>query len=217
VENLAMKLYYFQGACSLADHIVLEWIGAPYQAVEMTAASIKSPEYLALNPNGTVPLLMDGDFLLTQNAAILNYLAERYPDARLFGRNSAHQRAEVLDWLSFLNSDLHPAFKPIFSPTRFHPDSKYSVAIADTARNRVRAYLDVLNTRLEGRQWLVTERSIADPYLFVMLRWAIRLKVDLNGRSNLWRFLERMYADTGVRAAVIAEEGSIAVDAQPRS
>lgn len=212
-----MKLHYFRGACSLADHIVLEWIGAPYQTVEMTHASIKSPEYLALNPMGTVPLLMDGDVLLSQNAAILCYLAERYPDARLLGSGNARGRAEVMEWLSFLNSDLHPAFKPIFSPTRFHPDEKYSVAVAETARNRVRAYLDILNTRLERRNWLANERSIADPYLFVMLRWAIKLKVDLNGRSNLWRFLERMYSDPGVRAAVLDEEGSITDDSKPRS
>ena len=212
-----MKLYYFRGACSLADHIVLEWIGAPYQTVEMTHASIKSPEYLALNPSGTVPLLMDGDVLLTQNASILYYLAEEYPDAHLFGSGGLRGRAEVMDWLSFLNSDLHPAFKPIFSPARFHPDEKYSVAVADTARNRVRAHLDILNVRLERRDWLADQRSIADPYLFVMLRWAIRLKIDLNGRNNLWRFLERMYADPGVRAAILAEEGSIADVSKPRS
>lgn len=212
-----MKLYYFQGACSLADHIVLEWIGAPYRTVEMTSASIKSPEYLALNPSGTVPLLMDGELLLTQNAAILTYLAERYPDACLFGRDGVHQRAQVMDWLSFLNSDLHPAFKPIFSPGRFLADKKHSAAIADAARNRVVAHMDILNTRLEGRDWLVNERSIADPYLFVMLRWAVRLKVDLNGRSNLWRFLEKMYADPGVGAAILAEEGASAIVSQPRS
>ena len=72
-----MKLYYFAGACSLADHIVLEWIGEPYETVRMTLASVKSPEYLALNPNGTVPLLVDGDFVLTQNVAILSYLADQ--------------------------------------------------------------------------------------------------------------------------------------------
>jgi glutathione S-transferase len=212
-----MKLYYFTGACSLADHIVLEWIGAPYETVEMSHASIKSPDYLALNPSGTVPLLMDGDVVLTQNAAILCYLAEQYPDARLLGNGSAHERAEVMDWLSFLNSDLHPAFKPIFSPTRFYPEQKYSVAVADTARNRVRAYLDILNARLDGRDWLVNQRSVADPYLFVMLRWAIRVKVGLDGRSHLWRFLEQMYADPGVRAAILAEEGSIAAQSNVRS
>lgn len=212
-----MKLYYFRGACSLADHIVLEWIGAPYQTVEMSHANLKSPEYLALNPAGTVPLLIDGDLHLTQNAAILTYLAEQYPRAHLLGRGSVRERAEVMDWLSFLNSDVHPAFKPIFSPARFHPDTKYSSAVADTARDRVRAYLAILETRIEDRDWLTGERSIADPYLFVMLRWALRLKIGLDEYKGLTRFIDRMSADPGVRAAVLAEEGTLPNDPKPRS
>jgi glutathione S-transferase len=80
-----VKLYYFPGACALADHIVLEWTGAPYQTVKLDKAALKAPQFLKLNPNGAVPLLVDGDFVLTQNAAILFYVAERYPQARLLG------------------------------------------------------------------------------------------------------------------------------------
>src|SRR5262245_4707596 len=118
-----MKLYYVPGACSLADHIVLEWIGEPHETVKMTWAGVKSREYLALNPDGAVPLLIDGDYALTQNAAILCYLADRHPEARLLGDGTPRGRAEVMKWLAFLNSDLHPAFKPIFSPSRFLPDA----------------------------------------------------------------------------------------------
>ncbi|HEV8331968.1 MAG TPA: glutathione binding-like protein [Steroidobacteraceae bacterium] len=207
-----MKLYYFAGACSLADHIVLEWVGAPYETVRLDHAALKSPEFLALNPNGAVPLLIDGDYVLTQNVAILCYLAERYPAARVFA-GTPRGRAEVMRWLGFLNSDVHPAFKPIFVPQRFLPDPAVSGAIADTARGHVRTYLGRLDVRLEGRDWLVDERSIADPYLFVMLRWAIRLKIGLDGFGNLTRFLERMLADDGVRAALVAEEGASVLDA----
>ena len=212
-----MQLYYFRGACSLADHIVLEWIGAPYQTIEISHANLKSPDYLALNPSGTVPLLIDGDLRLTQNAAILTYLAEKYPETRLTGDGSVQQRAEVIDWLSFLNSDVHPAFKPIFSPARFYPDAKYSTVVADAGRDRVRAYLAIVEARLDGRDWLTDQRSIADPYLFVMLRWALKLKISLDEFNNLSRFLDRMYSDPGVRAAVLAEEGSIANDPKPRT
>lgn len=201
-----MKLYYSPGACSLADHIVLEWIGAPYETVRLDHAALKSPEFLALNPNGAVPLLVDGDFVLSQNVAILYYLAERYPGAGLLA-GTPRGRAEVMRWLGFLNSDVHPAFKPIFAPLRFLPDANLSAAIADTARSNVRGYLQRLNVRLEGRDWLVDERSIADPYLLVMLRWSIRLGIGLDGLGNLSRFLERMLADTGVSAAIVAEEG----------
>lgn len=209
-----MQLYYFPGACSLADHIVLEWIGVPYETIRMDRGGIKSLEYLALNPTGTVPLLVDGDFHLTQNAAILWYLADRYSAAHLLGEPTPQGRAEVMRWLSFLNSDLHPAFKPIFSPTRFLPNTSRVDEIAEVARNTVRKYLAIVNARLDGRDWLVDQRSIADPYLFVMLRWAVRLNVELKGFAHLARFLERMYADLGVRRAIIEEEGETAKHAQ---
>lgn len=201
-----MKLYYFPGACSLADHIVLEWVGARYETVRMTKASIKTPEYLAINEGGTVPLLVDGDFSLTENVAVLGYLADLYPDARLLGDGTLRGRAEVMRWLGFLNSDVHLAFKPIFGPARYLPDPALAGALGDVARIRVREYLARLNARLEARDWLTGERSIADPYLIVMLRWAIRLEVDLDGLSNLSRFVERVHKDPGVRVAIAAEE-----------
>lgn len=204
-----MKLYYFAGACSLADHIVLEWIGEPYETVRMTPASVKSREYLALNPNGTVPLLVDGDFVLTQNVAILCYLADRNPTSWLLGDGSLRGRAEVMQWLAFLNSDVHPAFKPIFVPGRYLPDASFAGAIADTARAHVRTYLGRIDKRLEGRDWLADERSVADPYLFVLLRWAVRLNVGLDGFASLSRFAERMYADPAVRKVIQMEENAV--------
>ncbi|MBB6093945.1 glutathione S-transferase [Povalibacter uvarum] len=204
-----MRLYYFPGSCSLADHIVLEWIGVPYEAVKIDHDSIRSPRYLALNPAGTVPLLVDGDFMLTQNVAILCYLAERYPAARLFGDGSPRGRAEVMRWLGLLNSDLHPAFKPIFVPHRFLADPARATEIADTARQNVRKYLGILDTQLEKREWITGERSVADPYLLVMLRWATRLHIDLDGFGNLSRFMETQLLDVSVRRAILDEEGRV--------
>jgi len=204
-----MKLYYFEGACSLADHIILEWIGAPYETVRMTHQSIRSPQYLALNPNGTVPLLIDGDYVLTQNAAILTYLADLHPEMRLLGDGSSRGRADVMQWLGFLNSDVHSAFKPIFAPGRFLSEPAYASPIQDTARAHVAGHLDQIDQWMEGRDWLTGARSIADPYLFVMLRWGTRLHVGLDGLANLSRFASRMLADNGVRKAISAEEDAL--------
>jgi glutathione S-transferase len=204
-----MKLYYFKGACSLADHIVLEWTGLPYQTVRMSLESVKSPEYLALNPNGTVPLLIDGELLLTQNAAILCYLAEQHPGLQLLGDGSCRSRAEVMEWLSFLNSDVHVAFKPVFNPRRILPDPAHANAIAETARAHVRTLFGRIDKQLAGRDWLTNQRSVADPYLFVMTRWAVRLNVGVDGLGNVLRFAERMYADAGVQKAIRAEEDAI--------
>lgn len=204
-----MKLYYFPGACSLADHIVLEWTGIEYEAVRMSRETIKSKEYLALNPSGTVPLLVDGDFTLTENAAILGYIAEQRPEAALLGDGTLRGRADVARWLAFLNSDVHMAFKPIFSPSRFLPDETMAGALAGQARLQVAGYLQRLDEQLQGKDWLVGQRSVADPYLFVVLRWATGNGIPLEGFRNLPGFLDRMYADPGVRTAVAIEEDAL--------
>ena len=202
-----LKLYYFPGACSLACHIALEWTGSAYQTVRMSLASTKSPEYLALNPNGVVPLLEHEDFLLTENAAILGYIAELHPHAGLLGDGSARARADVMRWLAYLNSDVHPAFKPIFSPSRFIDDRTQAEVLANRARANVTTHLQRIDRHLEGRDWLTGERSVADPYLFVMLRWAENKVGSLERFGNLVRFMERMFSDDAVMAAVASEEG----------
>src|SRR5690348_15793047 len=106
-----MKLSSSPGASSTADHIVLQWTAADFEVEVLTRDQRQTPEYLAINPAGAVPALRDGDFILTQNAAILGYIADRWPEAELQGDGSARQRAEANRWLAFVNSDLHPAFK----------------------------------------------------------------------------------------------------------
>ena len=201
-----MKLYFMPGACSLADLIVLDWIGAPHQAIRMDLDSIKSPHYLAINAGGNVPLLVHGDFLLTENVAILGYPADLHPGAALLGDGSARARAEVMRWLGFLNSDVHKAFKPLFSPARFLDGRDRDDELARNARHHVRLYLERLEARMEGRDWLTGERSVADPYLFVVLRWAEAKLVDLHGLPSLARFSDRMERDPGVRAALRSEQ-----------
>ncbi|MEO7051565.1 MAG: glutathione S-transferase N-terminal domain-containing protein [Rhodanobacter sp.] len=203
-----MKLYYLPGACSLADHIVIHWVGVPCEVARMSHESIKSPEYLAMNPGGMVPLLEHGDFRLTENAAILGYLADLHPEAGLFGDGSPRGRAEVSRWLAFLNSDVHGAFKPIFNPQRFVDDPELADVLRDKARAHAHPYLERLDTQLAGRDWLTGARSIADAYLFVILRWAAGKAIDLAGLDNLARFTSRMLADAGVLAALQAEGDS---------
>jgi glutathione S-transferase len=203
-----LKLYYMPGACSLAELIVLQWVRVPHQAVRMNARTIRSAQYLALNAGGNVPLLQHGDLALTENVAILGYLADRFPKARLLGDGTPRGRAEVMQWLGFLNSDVHTAFMPLFTPTRFLPDPVCAPALAAASRARIRDCLQRLNDRLEGRDWLTGERSIADPYLFVVCRWSVKQRVGIQQLGNLVRFLNRMYLDSGVQAALEAESGA---------
>lgn len=144
---------------------------------------------------------------MTENVAILGYLADLQPQAKLLGDGTPRSRAEVMRWLAFLNSDVHKAFKPIFTPGRFLKDPAAAAELGANARLHVREYLERLDARLDQRDWLTGTRSVADPYLFVVLRWSVSKKVDMSGLANLDRFLTRMYTDRGVRAAVLAEEG----------
>lgn len=201
-----MKLYTKPGACSTADHIALHWTGQPFEVEVVTQAQIKRPEFLALNPAGSVPVLVDGDFVLTQNAAILGYIHDSYPQAALGGDGSPRQRAEASRWLSFCNSDLHPAFTPLFAPGLFIAGSEHYDAVRATSSKRVRRLFETANARLgESGGWLAGFRSFADPYLFITMGWAGKLGIDLADLAHLQAFHARMSADPGVQAALKAE------------
>jgi len=201
-----MKLYYLPGACSLADHIVLEWIGLPYEALQVQRAELRSEAHLKRHPVGQVPVLVEDDgWQLTENVAILNYLADRFPAARLGGDGSARGRAEVNRWLGYLNSEVHQTFKPLFAPQRFITDESQHAELQDTARAKLRQHFTLFDRQLADRDWLTGTRSLADPYLFVVARWARAKQVDLQGLEQLARYSERLHADTGVQAAMRAE------------
>ncbi len=202
-----MKLYYSPGACSLADHIALEWIGKPYEAVRVTREERYQPEYLAINPAGAVPALEHDGWVLTQNAAILNYLADLHPESGLGGDGSAKSRAEVNKWLAFANSDVHPAFHPIFGSTAYLEEAALIDKSKDAARAKVRKLYERADEQLKSREWIAGDtRSIADPYLYVTYRWARGTGVDLSGLDNLAAFAARIEADPAVQK-VLKDEG----------
>lgn len=166
---------------------------------------MKAPAFLAINPAGAVPALVDGDFVLTQNAAIMGYIADAFPQAGLVGDGSPRQRAEANRWLSFVNSDVHPAFKPLFGPGNFIADEGQFDALKTAARKRLRSLFETADKQLADKPWLAGFRSVADPYFYITLRWAAGTKVDLAGLDNVAAFKTRMEADAGVQAALKAE------------
>ena len=194
-----MKLYYSTGACSLADHIVLEWIGKPYQAQRVSREERAGADFRKINPAGAVPALEQDGWVLTQNAAILNYLADSVPEAQLGGDGTPKGRAEVNRWLAFVNSDVHPAFKPLFGSTGYLDDPAAIEKTKAHARTALRALFERADAQLAGREWIAGTRSIADPYLFVTLRWAKGQQIDLSGLDHLATFFARMEDDPAVR------------------
>jgi len=203
-----LKLYYAPGACSLAVHISLEWIGEPYEAVRVKYGS---PEYLKINPAGAVPTLDTGEgWTLTQAGAILRYLARRFPEANLSGGEGLHEQAEVDRWSSFLTGDLHPAFFPIFMTHRYTTaqDEASLSAVRAAALVLVRKRFDLLEAHLAGREFFVGDkRSILDAYAFPMVRWADATLADgLSAFPNIRAHHQRTVIDSAVQR-VLASEG----------
>ena len=154
-----MKLYYSPGACSLSDHIALEWIGHPYEAIEVSREQRKTPEYLKINPAGAVPAFEQDGWVLTQNAAILNYLADSFPEARLGGDGTPRGRAEVNRWLAFANADIHPSFHPLFGSTSYLEDPALIDLSKDAARTKLRGLFERVDSQLAGRDWVTAVPS----------------------------------------------------------
>lgn len=203
-------LYYAVGACSLAPHIVLEWIGAPYEAVRVRFGS---PELLAVNPAGAVPTLREDDgWLLTQAGAILDYLAQKHPEAGLGGEDGARGKAEAHRWSAFLTSDVHAAFWPIFSPDRYTtdpaPEAREKVVAA--ARKLVGKQFGLLDQHLAGRDWILgagaDRRSVIDAYAFPMIRWGDKLLPGgLAPWPNIAALRDRLATDPSVQAVLARE------------
>ena len=166
----------------MAPHAALAEIGAPYELVlvERDEEGRPSAEYLALNPWGKIPTLEDGDFVLTESAAICLYVAEKFPDARLVPAET-RDRAEVYRWLLWLSNTVQTTQLRHFYPDRFGTEGVKEIADAELA-----AHYDLIDAHLDGREWLVgAERTVADFFLFMLTRWGRFLEPPAWERPNL--------------------------------
>lgn len=200
-------LYYALGACSLAPHIALEWIGAPYEAVKV---QFGSKELLAVNPAGAVPTFQEDDgWILTQAGAILDYLAHKHPEARLAGGDDMRARAEAHRWSAVFTSDVHASFWPIFMPYRYTTDQSEAArrAVVEAGHKLVAKQFGILDRHLEGREYFLDGgRSVIDAYSFPMIRWAIKLLPGgLNDYPNVQALHDRIKADPAVQKVLARE------------
>lgn len=211
-----MKLFYMPGACSLAPHIVLEWIGQPSELGRIERGKTREPEFLAVNPAGKVPALVKADGrVLTEAEAILLYLAEKFPDEQLGASPTAEARYEMHKWMSYLTGDVHPAFYPYFLPQRYIADEHQYHAIREAAYKQIDACFQLLGAKqfplwgkrhMSDRTYLVEDRrTVLDPYLFVFCRWGKSLPKPLTDYPNLYRFLIQMAEDASVQRAMQAQ------------
>jgi glutathione S-transferase len=197
-----MKLYYAPGACSLSPHIVAEEAGIPLDLEKVDLKSHKTEkgeDFYAVNPKGYVPALkLDDGTVLTEGPAIVQYLADQKPGSHLAPENGTLARYKLQEWLTFINSELHKNFGPLFGAA--------SEEVKADSKAKIAKRFDYVNGQLAGKDYLLGANfSVADAYLFVMLTWANHLKIDLTLYSNLHTFFARVFARPKVHAAMKAE------------
>ena len=198
-----MKLYYVPGVCSLASHIALLEAKVPFTLDKMDRVSkmMESGEnYLQVNPKGSVPALrLDNGEVLTEGAVILQYIADQNPGSELAPPAASFERYRLMEWLNFIGTEVHKPYSPMFNPA-------FPAPCRDYQRNVLEEKFRFLSQSLAGKSYLLGERfSIADAYLFVVLRWSPRFEIDLKPWPVLVAYMERVTARPAVQTALRAE------------
>ncbi len=198
-----MKLYYSPGACSLSPHIVANEAGIPFDLVKVDTKSktiAREGDFWDVNPKGYVPALeLDDGEVLTEGPAIVQYLADRAPQAELAPANGSFERVRLQETLNYLTSEIHKSYSPLFRSD-----------VLPAVREERLAYLAkryaLIEKQLEGRKYLSGDRfTVADAYLFTLTRWARAVKLDLSGFPNLEAFQKRVGSRKAVLEAMRAE------------
>jgi glutathione S-transferase len=204
-----LKLYYAPGTCALASHIALEEAGADYQAIRLDfgAGQQRSPDYLKVNPKGRVPALVTDRGILTETPAILAFVAQTHPKARLAPLDDGFAFGQVQAFNSYLCSTVHVAHAHRVRGTRWADDP---AAIADMKRKvpeTVGACFDLIEHEMLAGPWVMGETfTICDPYLFTLSSWLEGDSVDIARFGKVSDHYRRMLDRKAVKAALAAEQ-----------
>lgn len=198
-----MKLYYSPGACSLSPHIILNEAGLNYDLERVDFASKTTDtgvDFLGINPKGYVPALrLDDGHILTEGPAIVQYLADRVPYKHLVPPAGTLARYHLIEWLNFISTELHKGFGALFN--RSAPN-----AWKDTVKTLLAKRFQYVSDELGEHPWLMGDSfSVADAYLFTVLRWGEHVDVDLTPWPVLTAYVARVAARPAVHATLKAE------------
>ncbi len=207
-----IQLYYYPSNASMAPHILLEELGVPYERILVDRArnAHKTPEYLKLNPNGLIPVLVDDDLVLYETAAICLYLCDRFPAAGLAPGFGTALRAKFHQWLIWSTNTLQANLLLYFYPERYLPEADFADAakVKTSAEARVGAMLDQLETQLQGhgKNWFLGETySAVDSYLMMLCRWTRGFDHPAQARPALRDYLMRMTQRAAVQRTFLNE------------
>ncbi len=205
---MAIRLYSWPRSSGTRVHWALEELDLPYEYVELDRAGNqhRSPDFLAINPNGKVPALVDGDERFFESLAILVHLAERYGAARGLWPAGAAARAEALSWLVWSTTELQSfvlqyAYHGLDTPVSYKPDDR-SQATADYNRMHFHRHLDMIEARLHGRDFLMGGFSLVDIAVAATLRFATAIGVPIEGRPLVHAWLARCVARPALARAL---------------
>ncbi len=202
-----MKLFYVPGACSLTQHIAVRELDLPVQLERVDRQTKKTApsglDYKALNPKGYVPgLMLDDGQMLTENAAIAQYLADRRPDKQLAPPAGTLERYRLQEWLHFVGTELHKGVSPLFNP-KLPDDARQAF------KERVQERLGLVEKTLAAQPFLMGQQfTVADCYLYVVLSWTPRLGLDLAAFPSVKAYYERISQRPAVKAALEAERAA---------
>jgi glutathione S-transferase len=203
------ELFYYPGNASLAPHLVLEEIGAPFalRLVDRKTQGQKAPAYMKLNPMGRIPTLVDGELVLFESAAICLHLADRHPQSGLAPAIGTRQRAHLYKWLMFLTNTIQPDFLAFYYPEKQTTDALGLAAVKTAAEARLEAAYSVVDEALgEGGPYLLGETiCAADFYLLMLTLWGRALTDRPHDRINIRRFADLISARPSVRRALATE------------
>ncbi|MCX8956093.1 glutathione transferase GstA [Erwinia psidii] len=198
-----MKLYFKPGACSLSPHIVLRETGVDFTLIKVDLQSKMTEQnenFLLINPKGQVPTLQfDDGRILTEGVAIVQYLADCKPDRQLLAPVGSPTRYQTLEWLSFIATELHKTFTPLFRPGT--PDEFRAML-----RGQLEQKFGWVEQQMQDKQWLTGMHfTVADAYLFTVMRWAKALELDLSAMKKLEVWFNHVAARPAVAEALKAE------------
>lgn len=198
-----MKLYLKPGACSLSPHIVLQELGLAHETEVVDLAkkvTASGANFLDINPKGYVPALtLDDGSLLTEGPAIVQYLADLHPEAKLVPANGSLARYQLQSWLTYIGTELHKNFTPFFNPAA-------SAEMKSQAGAMLQRRFALVESELASKSYLMGEDfTVADAYLFTVTSWAKFIKFDLSAFPQLQAFQTRVAARPAVQRALKAE------------
>lgn len=206
-----LTFYYSPGACSLASHIALEETGTAYEAqpILLAKGEHKAESYLKINPRGKVPALRTDGSVITENTAILTYLAKSFPAANLMPKDLLGE-ARCISTMAWLSNTVHPCFTHIFRPERFSDDATAHAGIKEAGRKSFWANLQEIDGLLAGKQWLQgAQYTTCDPYALVFYGWGSRIDLPVKDLTNYTAWKDRMLQRPAVRKVLEREKSPL--------